>query len=409
MQLKHKRILDVIALSSLSLLNASHVSAETPATNGDKDSPWKIDTAILYYDEQDRVNAVEPVINISKAFGEDSIFSARLSFDTLSGPSHNGASVSNEVQTFTSPSGEETYEVAPGDIPLDPNFEDQRTAASFQLEHKLGRLSTFGYGAAFSTETDYQSASLNGSLARDFNQRNTSLSAGISFTQDTISPREGVPVALSRMSNLESNGDEKKTTLDLLLGATQVISRNTLMQFNYGFGQSDGYHNDPYKIVSIIDRSTDSPEDYIFENRPDSRTKHSFYWRTKHQLNDDMIDASWRFMSDDWGVDSHTLDLRYRWNFSANSYLEPHFRYYTQSAANFYREDISSTEVLPQVVSADYRLGGLEATTAGIKWATKLDKQHEFNIRVELYEQSGDTAAADLSALITQLGYTFYF
>ena len=42
-------------------------------------------------------------------------------------------------------------------------------------------------------------------------------------------------------------------------------------------------------------------------------------------------------MDDDWGVTSQTLDARYHWNFSPNSYLEPHVRYYTQSAADFYR------------------------------------------------------------------------
>jgi len=402
---KKNQIFELVAMASCSLLGVTNVSAgDVPDS-----AAWKVDTALLYYDEQDRVNAVEPVISVSKKIGEDSKFSANLTLDTLSGSSHNGAALSNVAQTFTSPSGEETYDIKAGDVPLDPNFEDQRTSLNAQIEQSISRLSRISYGAAISSETDYQSLSVNGGFSRDFNLRNTTLSAGLSLTNDVIDPRDGVPVPLSMMSKLENAGDEERSTVDLLLGVTQVMNRNTVMQFNYGIGSSDGYHNDPYKIVSMVDRVTGNPLDYVYENRPDTRTKHSFFWRTKYHLEKDMIDASWRYMTDDWGVDSHTLDFRYRWKLSENSYLEPHIRYYTQTSADFYREEINSAEPVPLEVSADYRLGSMETSTVGVKWATTLKKGHELSLRFELYQQSGDTKAADLSSVISQVGYTFYY
>ena len=49
------------------------------------------------------------------------------------------------------------------------------------------------------------------------------------------------------------------------------------------------------------------------------------------------------------------------------------------------------------------------SATVGLKWGTRMAGNQELSARVELYQQSGDTEAADLDALITQIGYTFYF
>ena len=381
---------------------------------------WKVDTAILYYNETDRVSAVESAVSISKNLGGDKILSGKITMDSLSGSSHNGAAISDYEQTFTSPSGEETYTIAPGDVPLDPNFEDDRNSFSLQMSQPLTRVMNLEYGAAYSSEYDYKSLSVNASLMRDFNQRNTTLSAGFSYAQDEINPRDGLPVLYSLMSDNTKSGSDTKNTIDLLMGVTQVINRNTIMQFNYGFGNSTGYHNDPYKIVSIVSDATNAPLDYLFENRPDSRTKHSLYWQTKHHFDQDMVDFSLRLMADDWGVNSQTLDMHYRWNISDNNYLEPHVRYYTQSAADFYEEKISNAGLTAEQVAtqyqnegrdvtADYRLGNMDATTIGVKWGARLFGTHQLTSRIELYQQSGDSKVSDVDAIIFQVGYGLKF
>jgi len=417
MQLDKKTtVYDLIALASCSLLG---VSAPVLAADTSIDD-WKVDTAILYYNETDRVSAVESAVSISKNLGGDKILSGKITMDSLSGSSHNGAAISDYEQTFTSPSGEETYTIAPGDVPLDPNFEDDRNSFSLQMSQPLTRVMNLEYGAAYSSEYDYKSLSVNASLMRDFNQRNTTLSAGFSYAQDEINPRDGLPVLYSLMSDNTKSGSDTKNTIDLLMGVTQVINRNTIMQFNYGFGNSTGYHNDPYKIVSIVSDATNAPLDYLFENRPDSRTKHSLYWQTKHHFDQDMVDFSLRLMADDWGVNSQTLDMHYRWNISDNNYLEPHVRYYTQSAADFYEEKISNAGLTAEQVAtqyqnegrdvtADYRLGNMDATTIGVKWGARLFGTHQLTSRIELYQQSGDSKVSDVDAIIFQVGYGLKF
>jgi len=47
------------------------------------------------------------------------------------------------------------------------------------------------------------------------------------------------------------------------------------------------------------------------------------------------------------------------------NYLQPHVRYYNQTAAKFYRHSLVAGEALPEFVSGDYRVGSLEAVTGG--------------------------------------------
>jgi len=130
---------------------------------------------------------------------------------------------------------------------------------------------------------------------------------------------------------------------------------------------------------------------------------------------------NFRIMDDDWGVASQTVDARYRWNINDKSYLEPHLRYYTQEAADFYRTVLFAGDPLPEFASADHRLADFDATTVGFKYGRRLERG-EFSIRLEYYEQSansspgsaiGDLVNYDLvpplTAVIAQFGYKFRF
>jgi hypothetical protein len=106
-------------------------------------------------------------------------------------------------------------------------------------------------------------------------------------------------------------------------------------------------------------------------------------------------------------VSSHTVDLRYRWMLGNDWYLEPHARWYTQSEADFYVEALPGKPEPGMDVSADYRLGGLTDTTFGAKVGKQLGEGSEISARLESFQQSGDYEAADLSAIIFELGYSF--
>jgi hypothetical protein len=217
----------------------------------------------------------------------------------------------------------------------------------------------------------------------------------------------------------------------MILGITQVISRNTLMQLNYSMGMQDGYLTDPYKIVTVVDPVTGLPDNsalinvnadalpYVYEKRPDSRQLNSLFLRTVHHLKRDVINFSYRYFWDDWGITSNTFDLKYRYEIG-RGYLQPNIRYYMQDAADFYVHNLvqgtdvdSSGNVLRDNISSDYRLAKLTTTTLGLKYGYALGENSELSIRGELMSQSiddGDVPAGeetpDLDAIIINAGYS---
>ncbi len=427
MQLKEKKSLSGALASATCALLGGVTSLGGAAAVQAEDHGWEIDTAVLIYDEKDRVSAVEPVVSAKKTFDGDRILNLKMVLDSLTGASPNGATATDVPQTFTRPSGKGSYIVEAGEIPLDDTFQDTRGAFSIGWEQPINRLTRVSVGGYVSAEYDYSSVAVNAGISRDFNKRNTTLSAAISFSADQWDPEGGIPIPFASMApageeppRLGSTDD--KTITDLVFGLTQVINRRTLMQWNYSLSRSSGYLNDPFKIISVIDAQSGETLDYVYENRPEDRTKHSLYWKTKYHLQrGDTLDFSYRYMIDDWDIDSHTFDFYYRWNMSERYYFEPHARYYQQSAADFYQHSLLDGEAAGlKEASADYRLAELDGITLGGKFGVKFAGGSELNFRLERYEQTGDTSPGDaigvqksvdlfpdLEANIFQIGYSF--
>jgi hypothetical protein len=417
-------------------LLSSGISTPAAAEEADK---WRFNTALLYYGESDnRVQDVSATIAAKRDFADERALGLTLTADTLTGASASGAIALDRPQTFTSPSGLKVYTTPAGAVPLDDTFLDTRFALSASWSQPLARLYKFTAGVGFSTEYDYTHIGADVSLARDFRKRNTTLSAGLAWSQDGIDPEGGAPVPLSQMLDVgdgsnKRSGSESKDVLDILLGLTQVLNRTTVLRVNYSYSHSSGYLNDPYKILSVVDSLTgdtllrapgaglQGPDGvYRYDSRPDKRTKQSLYAEVKHAFAGPVMHVGYRFMTDDWDIASHTLDARLRWPIGASSYIEPKIRYYTQSEAEFYRSSLVAGQPPPQFASADFRLGNFDAATIGVKYGHKTAGGNEWSARAEYYRQTGDVPREqvignqagreqypDLDAVIVQFSYGF--
>ena len=412
MQLKNRKVAGLLSAATCSLLGANAQAEE---------DNWDVDTAVLYYSESgDRVQAFEPVISATRDLGDDESLTMKLVLDSLTGSSASGAVPSTQAQTFTRPSGRGEYSVAPNETPLDPSFKDTRVAFSMNWDKPVSRLNRRNLGFNLSKEYDFTSFAVNALWQHDTNQRNTTWSYGLNLELDQIDPVGGAPEPLTSMSaQNKMSGTESREVLDLLFGVTQVIDRSSLFQINLSLSEADGYMTDPYKLVSVVD-NTGEPIDQLFESRPDSRSRQSIYAKYKKMLsNKDIFTASYRFMTDDWGVDSNTFDLNYRFNFSRGYYLQPRLRFYEQSEADFYNYFLRTGDN-PDHASADYRLGEMQATTIGFKFGRNIDEQRAWSFRLELYEQTGESSPSeafgqlaqqdlypDVEATIVQFNYSF--
>jgi len=442
-----------LMLASCSLLGAAAARAQQApeaATPVDT-SELTLDSAISYYHEDGRVTAIEPMVSLHSDDGNGTQHTLSAVFDSLSGSSPNGALPSSKPQTFATPSGSSlnggaqtyttasgqstssaapTYVVAPGTLPVDPKYQDMRVALSALAQQPLRAFDRWRYGGTLSWEHDFLSFAGNAGYSRDFNEKNTTLSAGLNEEYDLLKPIGGAPVAGSDYSLFQKQGGKSKNGVGLQLGVTQVMTRRWLAEFNVTADRFSGYLNDPYKIVSILDTQGNTTG-YVNEKRPGERLRRSAYLENRVAFDRVTATVSGRYMNDDWGVHSSTLEANLRWwNPERDRYLQPSVRWYRQSAADFYTPWIAaSTGNYSTLETADSRLGAFHATTLGLKYAVKIirtgslpgQEPSELNFRLQFYRQDADHKQANpvalqgidlypaLRAVNLQVGYRFAY
>jgi len=94
-------------------------------------------------------------------------------------------------------------------------------------------------------------------------------------------------------------------------------------------------------------------------------------------------------------------------------YIEPHFRYMQQSAADFFMHSIVDDGVnpveLPQYASADYRLDEAVGITFGLEYGMKLAGGN-FRVRNEFINwQYADAEYDETKAVVLQVSYQKLF
>jgi hypothetical protein len=386
-------------------LLAPAVKAQAPSSD-----PNQIDSGLLYYQENGgRVRSLDAIVKLNRDLGDERVLGAQLSVDSLTGGSPNGAVAQKSAQTFATPSGtslvrgagreeeEHFYTIGAGKQPLDNSFHDTRVAGDVSWTQPLGIGNKLSLGAHLSKEYDFTSASANGLFSHDFNNKNTTLGMGISAEFDQVKAVGGEPIPGTLYSLLgKREGSENKRVYGAQLGLTQVMTRNWITQLNVSVDRSTGYLNDPYKILSLVDAAGVTTQ-YYFENRPDTHTRKSAYLGNKVALGDSILDLSYRYGTDDWGIDSHTLEAKYRLRVGGKAYVEPQLRWYKQGAADFYR--LYLTGAPSGFMSADPRLAAFSAKTLGLKLGMPLANGQEVSVRLEGYEQDPKVRSSSLAGL----------
>ena len=406
-------IAEKLALAATALVGAN-VASQTVESD-----QWEFVGSALVYSEADRVSAVEAILSADKSFGDSGKLSYKFVLDSLTGASANGAIAQNQIQTFTRPSGNGQYITQVNQTPLDDTFKDTRAQFNVNWSNALSEDSRYTLGSNISREYDYTSLSISGEYAKDFDRKNTTLSIGLSVASDSIRPEGGRPLALSSMvidngqyasqaefdsafDSTRITGNGAIDTAEFLVSWTQVVNRRMLFQLNLSYANMEGYLTDPFKIVSLIDTAAFT-QDYLYENRPDSRSQQSAYSMVKYHLEDSILDFSYRYFIDDWDINSHTLDFKWHLFTESSRFWEPHLRFYQQSAADYYRPYLAVGDTLPEFISADYRVGEMSAITLGLKYGFTMNGGNKVEVRGEYYKQTPKAKGAESVYAINEL------
>jgi hypothetical protein len=358
----------------------------------------QLDVTTLIYSE--RITVVEPTVRFTRLYPDGHSFHGDFIIDSITGASPSGALPSGSTQTVTSASGTVTTHSA-GELPT-TSFKDTRYALAGEWYKPL-KSSTWSAGGHFSREKDYQSLGATGKLSFDFNQKLTTLTAGAGYDQDEVFPVGGTTAGLSPPSAVTGSASNPKHTASALIGVSQVLTRRWILGMSAGISSEQGYLTEPYKVLTVIDGVTGMPVENLTEERPSSRRRMNVQADSVYHFTTNVFYTSYRYYWDDWGVRSNTIDLRVRHPLSEDAWIEPHLRYYAQSAADFYTFGLIQGQPLPDFASADYRLGRLDTLTAGLTVAFRpRGFAGEWTVRAEYMGQTGDSHPSGAVGVQTQ-------
>ena len=313
---------------------------------------------------------------------------------------------------------------------------ETRTQGDFKLAYEWDRAA-LNVNGGLSEEPDYHSAfaGLGGRL--DLNQKLTTLNLGVNYTNSDITAKldsnaSAYYDASAYASQIQvaagPNGTEIRTLRaeredwTTHFSVTQILGKDALVESGVGYTRSTGYLANPYKVVDFVfvDPNQTPTEmggglppllapqvQAVLEQRPGLRNQ--ITWDARYVQYIEPLDAAlhfdYRFYHDDWGINSHTFQLDWGQPLGGGWTVTPRFRYYSQTAADFYQNyflfkqgeptignsgQLNLAQLPLSAYSSDYRLSAFGALSGGVTVAKQLGKAVKLEAGFEYYTHAGD-------------------
>lgn len=224
-----------------------------------------------------------------------------------------------------------------------------------------------------SSERDYLAQQVGGRWTQDLREQARTLSLGGSWGWDDIRPLA---------DDDTQAGPAHKTTLHWNAVLTEVLSPTTMVRWGVEYNLVQGLQHNPYRNVY-------AGGSIVPERHPDERQRRDAFVRASHALpNRSSVKLHYRFYNDDWGVDSHELGSRFSQYVTRGLSVRWEYRWYRQTAADFFRDEYADAGGIDGYRSGDYRLGPLSSHLFG--GALRMDlaalaPTHEFLQRLSLW------------------------
>lgn len=249
---------------------------------------------------------------------------------------------------------------------------DERQAFDLKVTNYQERAA-YAVGVSQSDEHDYHSsaASIDARFASEDNNRTWNI--GIGVARDRIG------------SSNDPTLSEHRRTHELQLGVTQALTDRDLVQLALTYSRGEGYFSDPYKFP---------------DQRPDVRTQRIALLRWNHYVEPmaAALRTSYRYYSDSFGIQAHTLTAAWAQALGERLTLTPELRLYSQRAASFYYDTVYDAELgepfppgffsnPPQYASADQRLSAFGAISIGLALDWRFADGWQTDVKLTRYEQ----------------------
>lgn len=240
-------------------------------------------------------------------------------------------------------------------------FTETRVEAGFLYMHALRNL-RLGGGGRYSTEPDYQSTFVNFRLESELAKKNTTVGINLAHGEDTLN-NSGSQGGLSSIltGELETNM--------VSMSLSQLLSPQSIISFSYDLSYLEGYQANIYRTVvagGMIQA----------ERLPQTRLRHALASNLRYFVGptNTALIAAYRFYIDDWGILSHSPEVRaVQELLDEKAELHLSYRYYRQRSSDFHEDVYDSADlIIEPYLSDDDKLGRVRSHDMGIKVASEL-------------------------------------
>lgn len=268
-----------------------------------------------------------PSILVRKSFGGNLSLNANYYLDSVS-------SASVDVVSMASP------------------YDEERTETTLAMDY-LHNKTLMSLSLTRSDESDYQAETGSFSVSHDMFGDLTTVSLGYSVGNDDIS------------RNGDSDFGEKVKRQNYRVGVSQILTKESILGIDLETITDEGYLNNPYRSYRFLDPLSANGYGFLPERYPGTRTSNALALRLKYYLPyRAALSGEYRFFNDTWGVDAHNLEIGYTHPLQQDWLVDVHYRYYTQTAADFY-SDLFSRQNEQNFLARDKELSTFQSHTLG--------------------------------------------
>jgi len=205
-------------------------------------------------------------------------------------------------------------------------YKEERNQASLAFDMLNGKTQ-YSVSVAGSDENDYTANTASFDVSQDLFGDLTTLSVGFSRGWDEVRKRG------------DREFSEPVDRRSYRVGLSQIVTPKLMMGLAYETITDEGFLNNPYRSVRYLD--PDSPSGFAFQSEvyPRTRTSNAASLNARYFLPyRAALHGEYRWFTDTWGIDASTVRLGYTHPLGERWVIEGGYRWYDQSAADFYSD-----------------------------------------------------------------------
>ncbi|CAA6807197.1 MAG: Unknown protein [uncultured Sulfurovum sp.] len=377
MQLSNPKI-NLSLIASLAIVSSNALYAEN-----------YVAIEYLQYDENDnRVSVSTPTLSASYDIGTDYTIKGDIVLDAVSGATPTWQPDTTSGASQRNNTGDYEYK--------NQTFDEQRTAASLMLTTRFDNRDELNTGIDISRESDYYGNTVSVEyLHYTDDSHNQSVNIGASYSFNEI---------LSYDYDTASGASSRETSnsINIQAGLSQILSDSSVIKAEAFAIKDDGYLTNPHALV--VKNYNTANQILTNENRPEERLAYGATLKYISLVKDDLsYKANYRFYTDDWGINAHTLDNDVYYELNKQITLGAGLRYYVQSEADFYNasKDYFTNQAF---ASSDERLSDFDAFTYRTSIDFKQNEKLSYNLGAQFYTQS---TGLDATMFTTGIKYRY--